>query len=88
MDENKSVAFELIREQGCANKRQAVLIGLLIFCLAFSNMAWLYVWNQYDYETEITVQADDTSSAIYQDGKGNVINNGSKNFEGAQKNQK
>lgn len=29
-------------------KRLLILIGILIILLAGTNMAWLYMWNQYD----------------------------------------
>lgn len=32
----------------------ALIISIIVgFC---SNLAWLYVWNQYDYESEVTTE--------------------------------
>ena len=82
MDNEKSIAFELIKEQGKNHKMLIIVICILIVCLAFTNMAWLHVWNQYDYEeydyeyqTEIEVNTGDGSGdAIYQEGWGNQVN--------------
>ena len=48
------------------NKRLFISLLISIILLFLSNVAWLYVWNQYDYVSETTTYS--------QDGKGiNVI---------------
>lgn len=50
-------------------KRMFILLIILIFSLFASNLAWLYVWNQYDYESVET-----QTIKAKQDGKGvNII---------------
>ena len=40
----------------------ALLITILL--MVGTNMAWLYVWNQYDFTSEsITMETDDTANA-------------------------
>lgn len=88
--EDKSIAFELIREQAKTSKSLTIVICVLVFCLAFSNMAWLYVWNQYDYEvyeTDIELTAGENGgSAVYlsEEGEGSIIHHG----EGTSKKEK
>lgn len=85
MEKNEnSIAFELIKEQGKHQKGLMIVVCFLIFCLAFSNMAWLYVWNQYDYtsEYELQIEADENSNIIYQEGKGHEVNVGKDLQEG------
>lgn len=45
-------------------KRLRILVIILIACLTVCNVAWLYAWNQYDYEVE------DNSLSYIQDGRG------------------
>lgn len=48
-------------------KKLVILLCISLFIFLTSNLAWLYVWNQYDYETTETIDAT-------QDGKGvNII---------------
>ena len=65
-------------------KRLCLLLVMLIILLFASNLAWLYAWNQYDYETVETqeIQAD-------QDGKGvNIIGGEDVNYGADSKNNK
>ena len=65
-------------------KKLYILLIILIFSLFASNLAWLYVWNQYDYETVETqeIQAD-------QDGKGiNIVGGEDVNYGSNSKNNK
>lgn len=52
-------------------KRLIAIILILIGLLFASNMAWLYVWNSYDYTTD--TQTVDLNS---QKGNANYIENG------------
>ena len=60
---------EMARQERHLKRLLATLITILVFFFA-SNMAWLYVWNQYDYIDQtktIEIDAD-------QDGEGtNVV---------------
>lgn len=49
----------------------STLLGLV--CTVGSNMAWLYVWQQYDYSSEETVvESDGNSIANFTGGDGGV----------------
>lgn len=54
----------------------ALLIAILL--IVGSNLAWLYVWNQYDFSSEsYTVESnEDGNSNMLQAGMNGVINNG------------
>lgn len=42
----------------------ALLIAILL--IVGSNLAWLYVWNQYDFSSEeITIEGGDSANANY-----------------------
>lgn len=50
-------------------KRLIIMLAIMLVLFFASNMAWLYVWNQYEYvdETETTIKAT-------QDGEGvNIV---------------
>lgn len=50
-------------------KRLIIMLAIMLILFFTSNMAWLYVWNQYEYvdETETTIKAT-------QDGEGvNIV---------------
>jgi multidrug resistance efflux pump len=54
-----------------------LIIALIVAVVALfaSNMAWLYVWNQYDYSS-VTVDSKDGGNANYLEaGISGVINN-------------
>lgn len=68
--EEKSIAIELIKEQSKNQKALTIIICFLVVGVVFSNMAWLYVWNQYD---TVDVYSDGQGDAIYQDGEENYI---------------
>ena len=59
-------------------KRLIVALIVTICLLVASNMAWLYVFNQYDFTSEsYTVESDsDGISNILNAGKDGEINNG------------
>lgn len=54
------------------------VILILIACLVVSNLAWLWVWNQYDFSSEsYTIEGQDNANANYlESGMDGVINNG------------
>lgn len=64
---DRSFAMDLLSEFKKSNKRMFVIILVLIGMLVGTNMAWLYVFQSYDY----------TSYEYQQDGEGyNNINHG------------
>lgn len=75
--ETRSFAYDLLCEFKALNKRLFIII-IVILMLWFSTICG-FVWyiNQFDYTStsEVTVDGKD-GVALYQDGKGNVINNG------------
>ena len=80
--EEKSVPY-IVYEGTTARFERTVkrlLIALLITILLMvgTNMAWLYVWNQYDFSSEsYTIEGQDNANANYlESGMDGVINNG------------
>jgi hypothetical protein len=80
--EDKSIELQLV-EQLIKLLKFAFVSTIIMFvsaCIAFVSVNWKMVnfLNQYEYsttlETQVDVKAEGTSSAIYQDGKGNTIN--------------
>lgn len=59
-------------------KRLVSVIILLIVMLVACNMAWLWVFNQYDFTSETyTIEGQDSANANYlESGTEGVINNG------------
>lgn len=57
-------------------KRLIIVIGIAIALIFASNMAWLYAWNLYDYESaNIVVDGESKGNANYIGASG-VIHNG------------
>lgn len=57
-------------------KRLIIVIGIAITLIFASNMAWLYAWNLYDYESaNVIVDGESKGNANYIGASG-VINNG------------
>ena len=69
--------FAMVRMERQVKRGWIALIAAI--CLLFaSNIAWLYAWCQYDYESyEITADGDSNANYIGQDGN---IYNGSEDF--------
>ena len=69
--------FAMVRMERQVKRGWIALI--VAICLLFaSNIAWLYAWCQYDYESyEITADGDSNANYIGQDGN---IYNGSEDF--------
>ena len=81
-DKKKDVPFYVYdlesAKQERTVKRLVSIIILLIVMLVASNMAWLYVFNQYDISSEqYTIEGQDNANANYlESGVEGVINNG------------
>ena len=57
-------------------KRFVIVIVVSVVLLFASNMAWLWFFNQFDFESEeVTLNSQDAGNASYMGGSG-VIDNG------------
>ena len=57
-------------------KRLLLTIVLIICLLVITNLAWLYVFNQYDFTSEVTeVTTDEGNTNMLQAGENGEINN-------------
>ena len=64
-----------------AMKVNVLDLAIAVVLLFATNAAWLYVWNQYDYESEVvTVDSEDGGNANYIGNNGD-INNGESGSE-------
>ena len=75
-----SVPYVVYRDAIADNRwvvRRLAIALIVAVCLIFaSNIAWLYVWNQYDYTSEsieTTVDSEGDGVANYTGGDGGVI---------------
>ena len=59
-------------------KRLLTALLITILLMVGTNLAWLYVWNQYDFSSETyTVESDENgNSNVLQAGLNGEINNG------------
>ena len=64
---------EVMRQEAGKKKLWIVLIIAIVLIFA-SNMAWLWVFNQYDYESTVTVDSKDGGNANYLGGNGDIVN--------------
>lgn len=78
----KDVPYIVYESEAARHERtvKRLLIALLITILLMvgTNLAWLWVFNQYDISSEVyTVEAEDNgNSNVLQAGEDGVINNG------------
>ena len=79
-EEEKSLVIELLQDCKAKDKRNFVIIIVLIVALAVTNLGWLLWLSQYNIEySTVTVDGKD-SHAIYQEHNGKVdINDGKSN---------
>lgn len=69
-------------------KKMVWALIVAIALMFISNMAWLFVWQMYDYSsTETTVESDGNSVANYTGGDGGVIYGGTSNGQEDDQNQ-
>lgn len=82
MDEHKDVPYIVYESESARHERtvKRLLTALLITILLMvgTNLAWLYVFNQYDISSEqYTIEGKDNANANYlESGVEGVINNG------------
>ena len=78
----KDVPYIVYESESARHERtvKRLLTALLITILLMvgTNLAWLYVWNQYDITSEsyVVESGDDSNSNVLQAGMNGVINNG------------
>ncbi len=81
MEEQKNVPY-FIHEGMMARdertiKRLILALMITVALLVISNMAWLYVWQQYDYvEENIDLVSRDGGNANYIGDDGDIVNGG------------
>ena len=81
-DYKKDVPYIVYESEAARHERtvKRLLTALLITILLMvgTNMAWLYVWNQYDFSSEsYVIEGQDNANANYlESGYDGVINNG------------
>ena len=83
-DSNTSVPYIVYESEAARHERtvkrllKALLITILL--MVGTNLAWLYVWNQYDFSSEsYTIESEDNGNSNYlESGVEGVINNGIK----------
>lgn len=82
MDEHKDVPYIVYESESARHERtvKRLLTALLITILLMvgTNLAWLWVFNQYDFTSETyTIEGQDSANANYlESGTEGVINNG------------
>ncbi len=84
---NTSVPYIVYESEAARHERtvKRLLTALLVTILLMvgTNMAWLYVWNQYDFSSEqYTIDTSSEGNANYLEaGLNGVINNGESGSE-------
>lgn len=82
---DKDVPYIVYESEAARHERTIKrLISALLFTIAFlviTNLAWLYVFNQYNFSSEsYTIESDDDGISNYlNSGSDGVINNGIEN---------
>ena len=79
--EDKNVPYIVYESEAARHertvKRLLQVIIILIVMLVVSNLAWLWVWNQYDFSSEsYTIENEDGNANYLESGMDGVINNG------------
>ena len=80
MDDEKMYVPYIVYEGEMARQERQIkrlIVTLIIILVLFfaSNMAWLYVWNQYEYvDEDVTVDSQDGGNANYIGNDGAIIN--------------
>lgn len=75
IENSVSLATELLRELKRQSRRWFISFIICLILLFLSNMAWLYVWNQYDYES-YSYEQDGNGVNNINSSIGGDINNG------------
>ena len=75
IENSVSLATELLRELKRQSNRWFISFIICLILLFASNMIWLYVWNQYDYES-YSYEQDGNGVNNINSSIGGDINNG------------
>lgn len=85
MEENKdTLASEILHHLIAQNKRIFVVLIATLIMLFASNLAWLYVFNQYEFQS-YELNSEDGGNANFIGNDGDITNG---NGEGKAKNEK
>ena len=68
------IVFESVMDKADRrDKRNILIIGILVLLLAITNITWLLVWNSYDYAEDYTsVEAEQEGDGINIAGAGDI----------------
>ena len=78
MDEKMTVPYVVYESSMTRMERQikrlviALIIAIVMTCI--SNLAWLYMWNSYEYVGESTVTVEGEGNANYIGNDGDITN--------------
>ena len=83
-EHNKDVPYIVYESESARHERTVwrllKVILVLIACLVVSNLAWLWVWNQYDFCSETySVENDGNSNLLGAGASMNGVSNGIEN---------
>ena len=83
---DKDVPYIVYESEAARHERTIKrLISALLFTIAFlviTNLAWLYVFNQYDFTSEVTeITTDEGNTNMLEAGMNGEINNVNKDSE-------
>lgn len=70
---NDNLATEILHHLAVQNKRLFVALIIVLIMFFTSNMAWLYVWQSYDY-TSYEVDSKDGGNASLIGNNGDIFN--------------
>ena len=71
------IVFESVMDKADRrDKRNILIIAFLVLLLVITNIAWLFVWNSYDYVDgyEVQVDSEGNGNANYIGNDGDIYN--------------
>lgn len=88
-EENKIMVPYIVHEGAMARserhiKRLTIALVVAIVVILLSNLAWLYMWNSYDYASdysEVSLESEDGGNANYIGNDGDISNGESESKE-------
>lgn len=79
MDTDKNIPYIALESAQARNERiiKRLIVAIIIVVILFfiSNLAWLYAWNQYDYNSAETTTTTSEVTVDGKDGTANYIGN-------------
>lgn len=81
-EDNKMIVPYIVYESSMAraerhNRRLVIALIVAVIMIVISNLAWLYMWNSYEYvgeSSEVIVDSDGGGNANYVGEDGDIIN--------------